>query len=321
MLPLAIARLHRGMNKEMRQVGQKTYSTAIVVLIVLGVLATQSIVIVDETKQAIITQFGEFRRTISEAGLHFKMPFIQRVTYLERRVLSTDALSQEYLTLDKKRAVVDHVTRWRITDPLRFFITVRTELGARARLDDIVFSELRRELAVHNLEEVIAEQREQVMDSVAQSAREKANNFGIHIVDVRIKRADLPPAVQESVFRRMEAERKRESARYRAEGEERGARIRAEAERERAVILADAREQAQRIRGEGDAQAIAIYAEALQKDPEFYTFTRRLEAYRKLLGTDDMLVLDSNAEFFRYLMSHSQAEEAKGQIDERASTP
>lgn len=283
------------------------FSVAIVVVVVIAALLSQSVVVVDESKQVIITQFGEYRRTISEAGLHFKLPFIQNVTYLERRLLSTDALSQEYLTADKKRAVVDHVTRWRITNPLQFFVTVRTELGARARLDDIVFSELRRELAVHNLENVIAEQREVIMESVATSARQQAVSFGIEIVDVRIKRADLPPAVQESVFKRMEAERKRESARYRAEGDERGARIRAEAERERSVLLADAREQAQRIRGEGDAQAVAIYAEALEKDPEFYTFTRRLEAYKKVLGTEDVLVLDSNAEFFRYLMSHRQS--------------
>ncbi|MCU0573623.1 MAG: protease modulator HflC [Syntrophobacteraceae bacterium] len=283
------------------------FSVAIVVVVAIAALLSQSVVLVDESKQVIITQFGEYRRTISEAGLNFKLPFIQNVTYLERRLLSTDALSQEYLTADKKRTVVDHVTRWRITNPLQFFVTVRTELGARARLDDIVFSELRRELAVHNLENVIAEQREVIMESVAASARQQAASFGIEIVDVRIKRADLPPAVQESVFKRMEAERKRESARYRAEGDERGARIRAEAERERSVLLADAREQAQRIRGEGDAQAIAIYAEALEKDPEFYTFTRRLEAYKKVLGAEDVLVLDSNAEFFRYLMSHRQS--------------
>ncbi len=305
----------------MKQINQAPwpFPAAIIVVLALGFLLNQSLVIVDETKQAIITQFGEYRRTISEAGLHFKIPFIQRTSYLEKRVLSTDALSQEYLTLDKKRAVVDHVTRWSIKDPLKFFVTVRTELGARARLDDIVFSELRRELAVHNLEDIIAEQRELIMDTVAEGARQKASYFGIHIVDVRIKRADLPPAVQESVFKRMEAERKRESARYRAEGDERGARIRAEAERERAVILADAREQAQRIRGEGDAQAVAIYAESLQKDPEFYTFTRRLEAYRKLLGSDDMLVLDSNAEFFRYLMGHARTGDGNAAAKRRAS--
>lgn len=284
----------------------------VVILVALIWLVGQSVVIVDETNQAIITQFGEYRRTIADAGLHFKLPFAQNVTYLERRMLSSDAFSQEYLTLDKKRAVVDHVTRWRINDPLRFFVTVRTQLGAQARLDDIVYSELRRELAVHNLEAVIAEQREQIMERVAESARAKAKDFGIHIVDVRIKRADLPPAVQESVFKRMEAERKRESARYRAEGEERAARIRAEAERERAVILADAREQAQRIRGEGDAQAVAIYAEALRQDPEFYTFTRRLEAYRKLIGEKDMLVLDSDSDFFRYLVGHKAEKPGAG---------
>jgi membrane protease subunit HflC len=149
--------------------------------------------------------------------------------------------------------------------------------------------------------------REPIMEKVAAAATAQAESFGIQIVDVRIKRADLPPAVQESVFKRMEAERKRESARYRAEGDERGARIRAEAERERAVILADAREKAQQLRGEGDAQAVAIYAEAMNQDPEFYTFTRRLEAYRKLLGNDDVLVLDGEAEFFRYLMTSGAA--------------
>lgn len=278
---------------------------AIIVLAVAVIFVSQSVFIVDETNQAIITQFGEFRRTVNEAGLHFKLPFLQNASYLERRMLSSDALSQEYLTLDKKRAVVDHVTRWRIADPLRFFVTVRTEMGAQARLDDIVGSELRRQLGVHNLEDVIAEKREPIMEKIADTSREEAKGFGIHIVDVRIKRADLPPAVQQSVFKRMEAERKRESARYRAEGEERGALIRAEAERERTVILADAQEKAQALRGEGDAQAIAIYAEAFNQDPEFYAFSRRLEAYQKILGQQDILVLDSDSDFFSYLTGHS----------------
>ena len=278
---------------------------ALVVLAATVIVASQAIVIVEETNQTIITQFGEYRRTINEAGLHSKVPFIQKANYLERRMLSADALSQEYLTMDKKRAVVDHVTRWRIENPLEFFVTVRTELGAQARLDDIVGSELRRQLGVHNLENVIAEEREPIMESIAESSRKEARRFGIHIVDVRIKRADLPPAVQQSVFQRMEAERQRESKRYRAEGEERGALIRAEAERERTVLLADAQEKAQTIRGEGDAQAIAIYAEAFNRDPEFYSFSRRLEAYQKLLGEKDILVLDSDSDFFKYLTSHS----------------
>ena len=278
---------------------------AIIILAVAVIFVSQSVFVVDETNQAIITQFGEFRRTVNEAGLHFKLPFLQNATYLERRMLSSDALSQEYLTLDKKRAVVDHVTRWRIADPLRFFVTVRTEMGAQARLDDIVGSELRRQLGVHNLEDVIAEKREPIMEIIAESSREEATRFGIHIVDVRIKRADLPPAVQQSVFKRMEAERKRESARYRAEGEERGALIRAEAERQRTVILADAQEKAQALRGEGDAQAIAIYAEAFNQDPEFFAFSRRLEAYQKILGEQDILVLDSDSDFFTYLTGHS----------------
>jgi modulator of FtsH protease HflC len=283
----------------------------IVLLAVIGILVSQSAVIVDETNQAIVTQFGEYRRSINEAGLHFKLPFVQKASYLDRRMLSSDALSQEYLTLDKKRAVVDHVTRWRIAEPLKFFVTVRTEMGAQARLDDIVGSELRRQLGVHNLEDVIAERREPIMEKIAESARKEALSFGIHVVDVRIKRADLPPAVQQSVFQRMEAERKRESARYRAEGEERGALIRAESERERAVILADAQEKAQTIRGEGDAQAIAIYAEAFNQDPEFYAFTRRLEAYGKVLNDKDILMLDNSSDFFRYLATHQNSNGAK----------
>jgi len=279
---------------------------AALVVAFLGIVISQSVVIVDETNQAIVTQFGEYRRSINEAGLHFKLPFIQKSSYLERRMLSSDAPSQEYLTLDKKRAVVDHVTRWRIENPLEFFVTVRTELGAQARLDDVVGSELRRQLGVHNLEDVIAEKREPIMESIAESSREEAKRFGIYIVDVRIKRADLPPAVQQSVFKRMEAERDRESKRYRAEGEERGALIRAEAERERAVILADAQEKAQAIRGEGDAQAIAIYAEAFNRDPEFYSFTRRLEAYQKVLAEQDILVLDSDSDFFQFLTGHAR---------------
>ncbi len=279
---------------------------AALVVAVLGIVISQAVVIVDETNQAIVTQFGEYRRSINEAGIHGKLPFIQKASYLDRRMLSSDAPSQEYLSMDKKRAVVDHVTRWRIEDPLEFYVTVRTELGALARLDDIVGSELRRQLAVHNLEDIIAEQREPIMESIAESARREAKRFGIYVVDVRIKRADLPPAVQQSVFQRMEAERKRESSRYRAEGEERGALIRAEAERERTVILADAQEKAQAIRGEGDAQAIAIYADAFNRDPEFYSFTRRLEAYQNLLGKQDMLVLDSDNDFFKYLGAHSQ---------------
>ncbi|MGI5837230.1 MAG: protease modulator HflC, partial [Chloroflexota bacterium] len=204
-----------------------------IVVIVLGL--SQSMFIITETNQAIVTRMGEYMYTAQQPGIFFRVPVIDTVHYMDRRMLSSDATSQEYLTLDKKRLRVDHVTRWRIFDPYRYYITVRTEAGARARLDDVVFSEMRRELATVPFDQVIAEQREHIMENVARSSAKQAESYGIQVEDVRIKRADLPEEVQESVFERMKAERSREANRYRAEGEEESAEIRAGADRERAV--------------------------------------------------------------------------------------
>ncbi|MBI2954342.1 MAG: protease modulator HflC [Chloroflexi bacterium] len=280
---------------------QKITNVLLIGLIAIGVLATQSLFIVSETNQAIVTQMGEYLYTANTPGIYAKMPLVQDVSYMDRRLLSTDANAQEYLTLDKKRLRVDHVTRWRIVDPLQFYVTVRTEAGARARLDDIVFSEMRRELATLPFDVVIADRREEIMETVAESAARQAISFGIRIEDVRIKRADLPKEVQQSVFESMKAERSREANRYRAEGEEQSAQIRATADRERTVILAEAYEESQKLRGTGEAQAIAIYAEALQKDPEFYAFSRRIESYGKILREGDTLVLPSDSDLFAYL--------------------
>ncbi|MBI4322047.1 MAG: protease modulator HflC [Chloroflexi bacterium] len=279
----------------------KMVNVLLLALIAIVVLAAQSLFIVSETNQAIVTQLGEYRYTASAPGIYIKMPFVQDASYMDRRLLSSDAAAQEYLTLDKKRLRVDHVTRWRIVDPLQFYVTVRTEPGARARLDDIVFSEMRRELATLPFGVIIAERREQIMESVAKNAAKQAVSFGIEIYDVRIKRADLPKEVQQSVFERMKAERSREANRYRAEGEEQAAQIRATADRERTVLLAEAYEESQKLRGNGEAQAIAIYAQALQKDPEFYAFSRRLESYGKILREGDTLVLPSDSDLFAYL--------------------
>ncbi|MHB0871038.1 MAG: protease modulator HflC [Chloroflexota bacterium] len=276
--------------------------TALAVALVLAVaVASQSFFIISETNQAIVTRLGEYQFTAQQPGIYTKLPFVHTVHYVDRRLLSSDALAQEYLTLDKKRLRVDHVTRWRIVDPLRYFVTVGTVAGARARLDDVVFSEMRRELASHPFGQVIAERREQIMATVAKNAAQQAKSFGIQIEDVRIKRADLPAEVQQSVFERMKAERSREANRYRAEGEEQSAQIRAGADRERAVLLADAYEESQRIRGNGEGEAIAIYAQSLQQDPEFYAFTRRLESYSKILRAGDTLVLLSDSDLFTYL--------------------
>jgi modulator of FtsH protease HflC len=273
------------------------------VLFVLWVLVSQVFFLLDEREQAIITQFGAYVRTVTQPGLHTKVPFVHTVHRFDRRVLATDAQPAEYLTLDKKRVVVDYVARWRIADPLAFFKSVRTLEGARARIEDITFSELRRELASQDFAPVTSELREPTMAAVAQSSRERMTSFGIDLIDVRIKRADLPTEVQQSVFARMVAERSRIAKRYRSEGEEEAAKLRAETDKQREILLAQAYERSQRLRGEGDAAAAAIYASAYERDPRFYLFVRTLEAYDEMLTPDTLLVLPSDAAMFR-LLSH-----------------
>jgi modulator of FtsH protease HflC len=273
------------------------------VLFVLWVLVPQVFFLLDEREQAIITQFGAYVRTVTQPGLHTKVPFVHTVHRFDRRVLATDAQPAEYLTLDKKRVVVDYVARWRIADPLAFFKSVRTLEGARARIEDITFSELRRELASQDFAPVTSELREPTMAAVAQSSRERMTSFGIDLIDVRIKRADLPTEVQQSVFARMVAERSRIAKRYRSEGEEEAAKLRAETDKQREILLAQAYERSQRLRGEGDAAAAAIYASAYERDPRFYLFVRTLEAYDEMLTPDTLLVLPGDAAMFR-LLSH-----------------
>jgi membrane protease subunit HflC len=279
-------------------------STIVILLIIGAIIASQALFIVDETKQAIILQLGEPINTIQTSGLNTKLPFFQNVIYFEKRTLSSDAPPQEYLTSDKKRLVVDHVTRWKIKDPLLFFKAVRTETGARARLNDIVFSELRRELATVGFTDIIAQERENIMERVAASSAEKASEFGIEVVDVRTKRADLPEEVEQSVFDRMRAERQRESSLFRAQGEEQANIIRAQADREATVTRAEGEREAQRLRGEGEAEAIGIYAEALSQDPQFFAFTRRLEAYSVVLKQGDTVIIPADSEFFRFLIDN-----------------
>ncbi len=299
----------------------KAGSVLLLGIAVVVLLLTQSIFLISETTQGIVTRLGNYQYTAQQPGIYFRVPFVDSVSYMDRRLLSSDAVPQEYLTLDKKRLRVDHVTRWRIIDPFRYFVTVRTEAGARARLDDVVYSEMRRELATVPFGQVIAEQREQIMTNVANSAAKQAESFGIQIEDVRIKRADLPSEVQQSVFDRMKAERSREANRYRAEGAEQSAQIKAAADREKVVLLADAYEQAQKLRGEGEAEAIGIYAQALQQDPEFYAFQRRLESYAKILRGGDTLVLPSDSELFSYLLSNHRQSSAPADQAAPAASP
>ncbi len=271
------------------------------VLIAAFVVLKQVFIIVDEREQVIVTQFGEYIRTIQKPGLAFKTPFLHSAIRFDRRILVSDAPEAEYLSQDKKRLVADPVTRWRIADPLKFFKTVRDESGARARLDDLVFSELRSEVACHSFATVIGSKREAIMDNVAKSVRTKASEFGIEVVDVRIKRADLPKEVQQSVFARMQAEREREAKRYRSEGEEEANKLRSQTDKERTIVLADAEQNAQKLRGEGDATATRIYAEAYGRDPEFYRFVRSLQSYELFLGKRSTLLLSADSPLFRYL--------------------
>jgi len=270
-------------------------------IVVALLVLSQTVFVVGEWQQALITQFGKPVRTIREPGLYVKLPVVQTLSRFERRILATDVQAAEYLTLDKKRLAVDHVSRWRISDPLEFYRTVRDTRGAMARLDDIIFARLRQEIAKHNFADFIREKREGIMQVVTAGTREMAASFGIEVVDVRIKRADLPTEVQASVYARMRAERERIAKRYRAEGEERARKIRASADKEREILVAKAYEESQRMIGEGDAQAIATYARAFGQDPEFYGFLRRLESYEKIFAGGTTVVLSPDSDLLRYL--------------------
>ena len=266
------------------------------IIILLLIFVPTFVFTVDEKEQAIITQVGEFKRAITKPGLHFKKPFIEKITRFEKRILSTDAPPGQYLTLDKKRLVVDFLARWKIVDPLVFFKSVRNLFSANTRIEDIVYSELREELATHNLNEVIAENRELIMDEVKEGSSEKLKEYGIELSDVRIKRADLPAEVQQSVFDRMVAERKRISKRYRSEGEEESAKIRAETNKNKEIILAEAYSKSEKIKGEGDKVATKIYSDSYSRDPGFYEFMRKLDAYDKIIDEKSVIFLpiDSN---------------------------
>jgi membrane protease subunit HflC len=275
---------------------------AIAVIIAL-VLLSQTAFVVSEPEQTLVLQFGKPVRTIREPGLYFKYPFIQDRRTFEKRVLVADARPQEYLTLDKKRLSVDTVSRWRVADPLIFYMTVRDYVGAVDRLSESIGGLLRQEIASHNFRDFVRAERENIMELVTKGTADATQWFGIAVVDVRIKRIDLPEAVQNSVFARMKAERERIAKQYRAEGEEDARKIRADADRQREVLLAEAYERSQTLRGEGDAQAAAVYADAYQKNEEFYSFTKHLEVYQKVFGTDTTLLLRPDSSLMRFVDS------------------
>ena len=270
---------------------------------ILVFLGFTSIFIVDETEQVVVLQFGKPVRIITEPGLHMKVPFpIQEKNVFDNRLLEYDSPPEEILSKDKKSLIVDNYVRWKIVDPLQFLKTVQAIPTALSRMDDIVYSELRRELGTHDMVEIITENREELMEKVTVASNRATRDYGIEVVDVRIRRVDLPSQNEESIYARMDAERKRQANKFRSEGEEEAQKIRATTDRDKTIILADAYKQAERIRGEGDAKAVEVYADAYSADPKFYEFVRTLDAYKKIIDDKTMLVLPSDSRLFKLLL-------------------
>ena len=266
----------------------------IVIAVVAGVLLPEVFFVVDETNQAIVTRFNEAQRHTSEPGLYTKTPFIDRVIYLDKRLLVFDAPPDSLLTKDKKRLIIDVYARGRIVDPQKFIEEVATEARGKQRAIEIVSSELRREIGLDNQSEIIEASREQVMSNLKEAVRPKLEEFGIAIEDVRIKRADFPDEIAGSVHERMKAERKRKADKERAEGAKKDLEVRADVDKQASIIRSAAQRDADVIRGCGEAQAIMIFAEALEQDPEFYTFQRSLEMYASALSQETTIIGQSS---------------------------
>ena len=257
---------------------------------------------VNQTQQALVLQFGEPKRIIQDPGLAIKMPFIQDVEYYEKRVLSLipqDA--EEVILADQKRILVDAFARFRIANPLLFYQTVRNEFGARARLESIIDSSVRRVLGSETLASILTGKRNDINNNIRDEVEQSVTSLGIEIIDVRLRRADYPESTSQNIFNRMKSEREREAKEFRATGEEEAQKIRADAEKTRTVIVAEAARQAQENRGRGDSEAIDIYAESFGQDPEFFSFYRSMEAYRKSIGeSQTSMVLAPDSEFFKF---------------------
>jgi len=251
--------------------------------------------------QAVVLQLGEPVRTIREPGLYMKIPFIQSVLYFDRRLLEYDASPKELLTRDKQQLVVDNYTRWKIVDPLKFYQAVRDEGGAQSRLDDIVYSNLRENFGRQTLLEIVNTRRAGLMEEVTRKSDLKARDFGIEVVDVRIKRADLPEKNEQNVFSRMRTERERLAKKFRAEGDEEARKITSGSEKDVRVLMAEAKRSSEVTRGQGDAEAVKIYADAYGRDIEFFALVRTLDAYRKALPGTTSVIMSPEAEFLRFL--------------------
>ena len=271
------------------------------IVILIGALAFFSIFIVKEVNQAIVLQFGDPKKIITKAGLNFKLPFIQNVVFLDKRILNLDNEPQEVIAADQKRLIVDAIARFKIVDPLKFYISVGNERVARSRLSTIINSRIRGVLGTQELATLLSTDRTKQMSIIQNDVNTEAKNFGIEIVDVRIKRADLPPANSEAIYKRMQTEREREAKEFRAQGAEIAQKIRSTADKDVTVILAEANKKSEIMKGEGDGERNKIFANAFGRDPQFFAFYRAMQAYEKaLIGGETSLVLSPDSEFFKF---------------------
>ncbi len=279
---------------------KKILLASVAILVLLGLT---TVFIVDEKEQVVILAFGKPVRTILEPGINMKVPFpFQEKIKFDDRLLEYDSPPEEILSKDKKTLIVDNYVRWRIVDPLQFLKTVQAIPIALSRMDDIVYSELRRELGTHDMVEIITENREKLMEIVTFNSNKATLNYGIEVLDVRIRRVDLPAENEESIYARMEAERNWQANKFRSEGEEEAQKIRASTDRDKTIILADAYKEAEGIRGEGDAKAVEVYANAYSADPKFYEFVRTLDMYKKIIDDKTTLVLPADSRLFKLLL-------------------
>ena len=271
------------------------------VIIVIGIVIYLSLFIVKEINQAIVLQFGDPKRIINTPGLQVKIPFIQNVVFLDRRILSLDPAPEEVIASDQKRLIVDAFARFKIVDPLKFYISVGNERVARSRLATIINSRLRSVLGTQSLATLLSDDRTKQMAIIQEGVNNEAEKFGIEIIDVRIKRADLPQANSEAIYRRMQTEREREAKEFRAKGAEMAVTITSTADKEVTVILANAKKQSEIMKGEGDGLRNKIFAEAYGKDPDFFAFYRAMQAYETaLIGGETSLILSPDSEFFKF---------------------
>jgi membrane protease subunit HflC len=301
---------------------KRTALTVLLLLIGLAIVgAYLTLFTVHQTQQALVLEFGKPKRLVTDPGLNFKIPFIQNVQFFDKRLLDLDSAPQEVIAADQKRLVVDAFARWRITNPLLFYQSVNNETGARTQLSAFLEAAMRRVLGAASFEAVVRDDRNELMRKITDELNAKAKGLGITVVDVRIKRADLPEANSLAIYRRMQTERQREAAEIRAEGEEASRRIRANADRQVTVLKADATGEAERIRGTGDAEKNRVFAEAFTKDPDFFSFYRSMQAYKgSLKSGDTRMLLSPDSQFFQYF-NDSAGEPGGASSDQPKATP